>query len=173
MELSEKEPPSRRRRMCLTLFMGQAVGPPRGEEVEKAVRGFLASKECSYVFVPLVFVALGVMSNWLGRRDNDPAPWRNELAVGRSVVVMTTGKIVSDLCAPNALVAFLTASAFAGFIAIIAFSVVDRHLSWERVDGQVTNRKNLWMGILVPDLFALLLFGIYQYYVKVKLMSPP
>jgi hypothetical protein len=109
---------------------------------------------------------LGALSKWLGRRDNDNAPHWNEAAVGTSVVVMTTGKVFSDLCAPDAQVLVLAVVALLAFLTILAFSGADRHFSWERVGSVVTNRKRFWVGVVIPDLIA---FGLFVCYQKMKL----
>lgn len=139
------------------------LGEISGDDIERAVQSFVTSQQFSYIGVPLIFLLLGTLSKWLGRREGDTAPHRNELAVGTSVFVMTTGKIASDLCAPKAHVATLLAWALLTFICIFASAGVDRHLSWVPNATGASNRKRWLLGILLPDVVALSVFWAYQY----------
>lgn len=138
-----------------------SAGTP-ADRLDDAIRNFVTSRPFYYLGVPLVFVILGILAKWLGRRDHETALHRNELAVGTSVFVMTTGKVFSDLCGPNPHVATLFLWAFCLLVCVYGSSGVDRHLSWVRIDGVVTNEKHWWYGIILPDFVALSIFVVYQ-----------
>src|SRR5688572_3489565 len=47
--------------------------------------------------VPVILMGLGMLARRLGRRDGDPSPQRNDMAVGTSVLLMSFGAVAADL----------------------------------------------------------------------------
>jgi hypothetical protein len=134
------------------------------DELDVLVQRIFASDGFSFIGVPLIFVVLGVLSKWIGRRDGDTAPHRNELAVGSSVMLMTTGKIIADACAPGAKVPTLLLWAGIGVLLVYTSAAFDRHLSWVPNPTSMSNEKRWFLGIIFPNAVALCFFGGYQYF---------
>jgi hypothetical protein len=119
---------------------------------------------------PLIFLVMGVFANKLGRKDGDDSPRRNDWAVSTTVLLMTFGKVTADLLTRA------TASEsqgrgvggtvvwMLGIIAAVFISMEhDRYRSWVKdSDGKLGKEKRVVVGILVPDIVSIIIFGAYQ-----------
>lgn len=113
--------------------------------------------------IPAIFLLIGVFAKQLGRRDGDVSPHRNDWAVATTVLLMTLGVIAADLRTTTTSTTDLTA----WLVGVLLFTLIsihhDRYRSWERAAGAVTDKKKMFIGIVLPDLFAILVFSAYQY----------
>jgi hypothetical protein len=115
--------------------------------------------------VPILFVLVGVLANRLGRRDSDISPMRNFWAVGTTVFLMSLGSVAADT--RNASSADL--NKYLGWIIIFIVLLFisldqDRYRSWDRDDnGKPTDIKNMFWGILLPDIVSVISFAIYRF----------
>lgn len=129
----------------------------------KHIREWFASNSFHVVVVPLLFVAIGIIANRLGRRDNDDSPKVNDFAIGTSTILMGIGSVFADLKAkPDD--AVTAVGWLAGMIVILMVSINnDRFSSWTRdANGFPTKEKHPWKGVILPGLGALLVFVMYQ-----------
>lgn len=133
------------------------------------IHNALASPAFKIFAIPVIFLILGVLSNRVGRRDGDTTPRQNDWAVGTKTLLMTLSKIASDLEGSTSttnpeLIAWLVGIFFFLFISVDH----DRFRSWElaRTLGtaqQATDKKDIFLGVILPDVVALGLFISYQY----------
>ena len=127
------------------------------------VNDFLQSVTFQVVGIPLVSVMTGAFARKLARRDNDAAPWWERFAVSTSTLLMAFGIILADLrVAPDGEQRFNSIGWLAAML-LFLFGFIDheRSRSWQvRQDGSAIRRP--LVGVLFPDLLALLLFAAYQ-----------
>jgi hypothetical protein len=115
------------------------------------------------VAVPLTLLIIGVLARRLGRRDGDPSPRRNDWAIGTTLLLMALGTILGDLWDQQSRVTFplywLIGVLMAAFVSLDH----DRSMSWVRdAAGLPTDRKRIFVGIVLPDVLCLGIFGAYQ-----------
>lgn len=117
---------------------------------------------------PLMLTLVGMYTRRLGRREGDPAPRRNDWAIGTTLLFMTFGVVVSDIrTAPVG----ADVSPGVGWLLIVLLGLlisvdIDRARSWVRDSANMmTDTKRLGMGIIGPNILAL---GIYCSYQIVK-----
>jgi hypothetical protein len=114
--------------------------------------------------VPMVFMLIGVFAKRLGRRDGDQAPRRNDWAVATTILLMTFGVIAADLRLASAASLPELAGWLVGMVFVTLISIDhDRYRSWQKVGGLASDRKNMFSGIILPDVVAVLVFSAYQY----------
>jgi hypothetical protein len=88
----------------------------------------------------------------------------NDWAVGTTLLLMVLGTILGDIGTARDrlpdLLGWLIGVLFAAFLSLNH----DRFNSWERdqTTGRPGNRKRLFVGIIVPDILCLLIFGMFQ-----------
>lgn len=118
----------------------------------------------SYV-LPLIFVILGVVVNLLGRRDNSRHIFRNDLAVGSTVCLLSISTVFSDVhyASSDQLAEFLGWLLL--MIAVLLGSLLnDRFGSWDRDgNGDPLEVKRWFFGIILPIAVSCALFIIYKY----------
>ncbi len=130
----------------------------------KAVVAFATSFWFQVVGIPIVLMLIGVLATGLGRRDGDDSPRLNDWAVGTTLLLMVLGTILGDIGTAKAqlpvLVVWLIGVLFTVFLSL----TYDRYYSWERdqTTGRPGNRKRLLVGVIVPDILCLLIFGMFQ-----------
>jgi len=117
--------------------------------------------------VPLALMVVGVFANQLGRRDGDDSPTRNDWAVNTTLLLMVLGAILGDL-GDNKLQLNDVVNLFGWLVGVLvaAFASLsyDRYSSWERdpTTKAPLKAKSIWLGIIVPDLAALVIFAAFQ-----------
>lgn len=124
---------------------------------------FLASAWVQVGGVPILLLLVGVMARRLGRRDGDSSPRINDWAVGTTLLLMVLGTIIGDLrttpTKTSALLGWLIGILFTTFLSLDH----DRYRSWIRdTNGLPTTDKRLFLGVIVPDMLCLIIFGAYQ-----------
>jgi hypothetical protein len=123
----------------------------------------VASAWFQVAVVPIVLMMVGVFAKRLGRRDGDDSPGRNDWAVGTTVLLMVLGTVLGDIRTAQSqmpeLLAWLIGLLFTAFLSLDH----DRFRSWERDDqGLPLNSKRLFVGVILPDVLCLAVFGLYQ-----------
>lgn len=115
--------------------------------------------------IPLVFVAIGVFANRLGRQDGDSTPRINYFAVGTTVFIMSLATILAEV----KITSLGALEGNFGWISIYLLCVfvsidIDRYSSWKRCSaGLPTNEKHLWRGIVLPNALGIAAFCLYRY----------
>ena len=127
------------------------------------MESFLLSSWYSNIVLPILFVILGVLANRLGRQDNDVNPKRNLWAVGTPVLLMSLGTLLSEIGKSESNIQahsiWLTIFLFLLFLSID----IDRYGSWVRdEEGNPTNYKKVFTGIICPDIISVIAFYIYR-----------
>ena|SRR6266540_1389804 len=127
------------------------------------MQGLFSSAWFQVVAVPPILMLVGVFARRLGRRDGDTSPRANDWAVATTVLLMLLGIIFGDLRDPKAqtteLLGWLIGVLFTGFASLDH----DRYRSWERdANNAPTDRKRIWVGVVIPDMLCLVVFGVYQ-----------
>lgn len=115
------------------------------------------------LILAVIFVVSGILAKLLGRRDNDPSPKINELAVSTSVSLMTLSKIFSDIFTSTAPSHWALLAAAIGFSGPLLFAVIDRYVSWHAVPANQPAKKKIWLGIVGPNLLALCILFLYYW----------
>jgi len=132
------------------------------------MKEILSNQAFHVLGVPFIFVCIGVFANRLGRHDGDNNPPLNDLAVGTITLITALGAIAADLPSAKTDNDFLT---FAGWFISVLFALFisidnDRYRSWKR-DKKGTpinpSEKHLFWGIILPNLFSVILFISYLY----------
>jgi hypothetical protein len=108
-----------------------------------------------------VFVVVGILAKYAARRDNDPSPKINELAVSTSISLMTLSKIFSDLLSAAIPSHETLLFAAIGFGGILFFVVMERFTSWHVT--QSPPKKKIWIGIVAPDVIAISVLFLYYW----------
>lgn len=115
--------------------------------------------------IPIVLMLVGVFAKRLGRPDGDDSPRINDWAVGTTILLMILGASLVDLKNignPS------DVSPHLGWVIGILLTVFisidhDRFRSWIRGnDGLPLKRKRLFVGVIIPDILSLVIFGFYQ-----------
>lgn len=120
------------------------------------------------IIIPFIFIAIGILSVRLGRKDGDKSPMKNTLCVGTSVMLMCLSVIISDGISQLKSQSISPSGSYWAFLIILILLIFwsidnDRYDSWERDDdGRPTDGKKLWRGILAPNILAILIFVGYQ-----------
>ena len=117
------------------------------------------------VVTPLVFVAVGVYANRLGRKDGDETPKINYFAVGTSVFIMSLATILADIHFNEQGYVEGNFGWVAVYLLCIFVSIdVDRYSSWVRCDqGLPTEKKHLWRGVVFPNSLGIIAFCLYRF----------
>jgi hypothetical protein len=137
----------------------------------RAMANIVASGWFQVGVIPIALMIIGVFANRFGRRDGDDSPRINDWAVNTTILLMVLGTILGDIGStlsqlPEQL-GWLIGVLFAAFVSLDH----DRFRSWERdtATGLPLKNKRLFVGVIWPDIFSLLIFGLFQAQ-KVKLI---
>ena len=120
------------------------------------------------IIIPVIFIVIGIIAARLGRKDGDTSPLKNTMCVGTSVILMSLSVIITDgiihISSPNSPLAGSYWVFLLLFIFLIFYSIDnDRYASWERDgEGNPTDAKKVWAGIVIPNFLALVSFVGYQ-----------
>lgn len=117
-----------------------------------------------FLTLPRVIAALcplpiSAYARRLGRRDGDDSPGRNDLAVSTVVLLMSVGGVLKDLGNGRHINYYWLVG---GFVALLISIDHDRKYSWILDgEGKPSEKKAIFLGIVVPDVLALLAFFLY------------
>ncbi len=124
----------------------------------------ILSNPAFHIFgVPIIFVIIGALANRLGRRDGDTSPLKNLWAVGTIVFLMSLGSVAADIRSAPATDLLSYLGWIIVFIVLVLVSVDhDRYGSWVRTNGEPTDEKHTFWGIILPNLLSVSIFAVYR-----------
>jgi hypothetical protein len=119
--------------------------------------------------LPVISLMIGVFARQLGRRDGDESPRPNDWAAATSVLLMTFGKVAGDMIEAirkgHDKDALNTMWWTLGLLIVAFLSIKrDRYDSWVIVEGKPSKLKRRWGGIIIPNVVAVGVFAVYQYF---------
>lgn len=121
------------------------------------------------ISIPIIFVGIGLLAKWLGKRERDESTKTNDWAVNTSVILMTLSQIITDVTeqeAGNGIVAIPGWLVSLSVLWLFISLQIDRSWSWkkDKQTGILTNEKRVVVGIIIPNLISIIIFAGYKLY---------